>query len=203
VTLPAPRTLLWMAVAATLSACTLFPERPANRIFQLPAPTVSESEGSANPVDSTLRLAIPHAEAPIDSARILVKPGGNEIKAYQGVRWSNKAPVLVQDHLVDAFRRDGRFNAILTGTSPARSDLTLAGDLSAFQSEYRNGSPVVRLRLDLQLIDERSRSTVASQRFEQTHPASGEAIEAVVAAFGEASDKLAREVIEWTLEQRR
>lgn len=199
-----PRALLCMAVAASLSACTLFPERPANRIFQLPAPTVANTAADAKRQDRTLRVSTPQAENPIDSARILVSPGGNrsnEIQAYQGVRWSNKTPVLVRDHLVEAFRRDGRLAAVVTDTSPARSDLTLAGDLTAFQSEYQGGAPVVLIRLDIQLIDERSRNTLASKRFEHRHPATGEEVEAVVEAFGKASGELAREVVDWTLEQ--
>ncbi|MDF0750579.1 ABC-type transport auxiliary lipoprotein family protein [Marinobacter sp. 71-i] len=202
-TLTFPRTLLCMAVAASLSACTLFPERPANRIFQLPAPAIAKA-ADAKQQERTLRVGTPQAENPINSARILVSPGGNrsnEIQAYQGVRWSNKAPVLVRNHLIEAFRRDGRLATVITDTSPARSDLTLAGHLTAFQSEYQDGAPFALIRLDIQLIDERTRNTLASKRFEHRHPATGEEVEAVVEAFGEASGELAREVVDWTLEQ--
>ena len=201
-TLTASRALLCMVVAATLSACTLFPDRPANRIFQLPASTVEESITDNKPFSTTLRFVTPLAEGPVDSSRILVKSEGNEIKAYQGARWSKKSPVLVRDQLIDAFRRDGRFAGVITGTSPARSDLTMAGELGAFQSEYQDGMPVAMIRLDLHLIDERTRNTLASKRFEYRHPAKGEQVEAVVEAFGEASSALAREVIRWTVEQR-
>ena len=201
-TLTASRALLCMVVAATLSACTLFPDRPANRIFQLPASTVEESITDNKPFSTTLRFVTPLAEGPVDSSRILVKPEGNEIKAYQGARWSKKSPILVRDQLIDAFRRDGRFAGVITGTSPARSDLTMAGELGAFQSEYQDGMPVAMIRLDLHLIDERTRNTLASKRFEYRHPATGEQVEAVVEAFGEASSALAREVIRWTVEQR-
>ena len=201
-TLTASRALLCMVVAATLSACTLFPDRPANRIFQLPASTVEESITDNKPFSTTLRFVTPLAEGPVDSSRILVKSEGNEIKAYQGARWSKKSPVLVRDQLIDAFRRDGRFAGVLTGTSPARSDLTIAGELNAFQSEYQDGMPVALIRLDLHLIDERTRNTLASKRFEYQHPATGEQVEAIVKAFGEASNALAREVIHWTVEQR-
>lgn len=201
-TLTASRALLCMVVAATLSACTLFPDRPANRIFQLPASTVEESSTGKERFSTTLRFVTPLAEGPVDSSRILVKPEGNEIKAYQGARWSNKSPILVRDQLVDAFRRDGRFAGVLTGTSPARSDLTIAGELNAFQSEYQDGMPVALIRLDLHLINERTRNTLASKRFEYHHPATGEQVEEIVEAFGEASNALAREVIHWTVEQR-
>lgn len=200
-TLTAPRAVLCMATVAMLSACTLFPDKPANRIFQLPAPKVAEASTGTKPLSTTLRFATPLAEGPVDSSRILVKPEGNEIKAYQGVRWSNKAPILLRDQLIDAFRKDGRFSTILTGTSAARSDLTLAGELSGFQTEYQDGVPVATLRLNLQLINERTRETLASKRFEHEHPANGEQIDAIVEAFGEACNELAREVIHWAAEQ--
>ena len=59
-TLTASRALLCMVVAATLSACTLFPDRPANRIFQLPASTVEESITDNKPFSTTLRLSLIH-----------------------------------------------------------------------------------------------------------------------------------------------
>lgn len=201
-TLTTPRGLLCLAVAATLSACTLFPERPANRVFQLPAPKVEAHGGGGKQFNATLRFLTPLAEGPVNSSRVLVKPAGNEIKAYQGVRWSDKSPILVRNQLVDAFRRDGRFASVITGASPARSDLTMAGELSAFQSEYQGDTPAVVLRLDLHLIDERTRNTIASKRFERLHSAKGEQIEAIVEAFGKASNTLAHEVIQWTIEQR-
>lgn len=197
----APLMRLLIATAATLSlaACTVFPDPPAHRIFHLQAPTVSETSGET--IQKTLRVSTPLAVAPIDSARILVKPDAHEIRAYQGARWSNRAPVIVGYYLLESFRRDGRVQTVVTDTSPARSDLTLAGDLTRFQAEYRDGSPVVQLQLNLQLIDERTRETVANRRFEISQPASGETVENVVEAFGQASDELARQVINWTVEQ--
>lgn len=187
------------AVAMSLSACTLFPERPAHRVFQLPTPEMEAT--TAEPIDAALRVSTPQAVSPIDSTRILVKPDAHEIQAYQGARWSNKVPVIFRDYLLESFRQNGRLAAVVNDTSPARSDLTLAGDLVAFQAEYRDGRPVVRLQFDVQLIDERSRATVASRRFEASEPASGEDIEKVVEAFGRAGSSLTRQVVSWTLEQ--
>ncbi|MDL0433025.1 ABC-type transport auxiliary lipoprotein family protein [Marinobacter sp. TBZ242] len=195
---PLLRVLIATGAVISLAACTVFPEQPAHRIFQLPAPAVQES--SDKPVDSTLRVSIPLAVTPIDSSRILVKPGAHEIRAYEGSRWSNRAPVVLGNYLLESFRRDGRVATVITDTSPARSDLTLAGDLTRFQAEYRDGTPVVHLYLNLQLINERTRETVANRRFEVRHPADGESVEAVVEAFGQASHQLARQAINWTLD---
>jgi cholesterol transport system auxiliary component len=192
------RLLLATATTLALTACTVFPDRPAHKIFQLPAPAMPAS--SAPAVDGTLRVSTPLAIAPVDSARILVKPDAHEIRAYEGARWSNRAPVLLGNHLVESFRQDGRLATVVEDTSGIRSDISLIGDLSRFQAEYVDGSPVVRLQLDLQLIDERTRETVSSKRFEIRHAAGDESVESVVEAFGRASDELARQVINWTVE---
>lgn len=197
----APLMRLIIATAATLSlaSCTVFPDPPAHQIFQLPAPTTPGT--TAEPIERTLRVSTPLAIAPIDSTRILVKPDAHEVRAYHGSRWSNRAPVMLGNYLLESFRTDGRLATVVGDTSPARSHLTLAGDLTRFQAEYRNGTPVIHLQLNLQLINERSRETVASNRFEVSHPAAGEDVNQVVEAFGVASDELARQVIDWAVKQ--
>lgn len=193
------RLLLTTAATVLLASCTVFPEQPAHQIFQLPASTVPKNTTGA--IDTTLRVSAPLAITPIDSNRILVNPDAHEIRAYEGARWSNRAPVMLGNYLLESFRRDGRLATVVSDTSPARSHLTLAGDLTRFQAEYHNGTPVIQVQLNLQLIDERTRETVANNRFEVSHPATGEKIHAVVNAFGKASDELARQVIDWTVKQ--
>lgn len=197
---------LMIATAATMSlaACTVFPDPPAHQIFQLPAPLEPQQsvpQTSAAPIDTSLRVSTPLAVAPIDSSRILVKPDANAIRAYQGSRWSNRAPIILGNYLLEAFRRDGRVATVVSDASAVQTALTLTGDLTRFQAEYQDGKPVIHLELNLQLIDERSRRLVASKRFEASHPADGESIENVVEAFGKASNELARQVTNWTVAQ--
>jgi len=197
VTVALIRLLFATAVTMSLAACTVFPDQPAHQIFQLSAPAVPES--SAAPIDRTLRISTPLAVAPIDSTRILVKPDAHAIRAYQGSRWSNRAPVILGHYLLESFRRDGRVETVVSDASTVPGDLTLTGDLTRFQAEYQDGKPVIHLELNLQLIDERSRRPVASKRFETSHPADGESIKSVVEAFGQASRELAGQVIDWTV----
>ncbi|MEP1214886.1 MAG: ABC-type transport auxiliary lipoprotein family protein [Marinobacter sp.] len=193
------RLLVATAAVLSLASCTVFPEQPAHQIFQLPDSTVPEN--TAGVVDTTLRISAPLAVTPIDSNRILVKPDAHEVRAYQGARWSNRAPVMLGSYLLESFRRDGRVATVVSDTSPARSNLTLTGDLTRFQAEYHNGTPVIQVQLNLQLIDERTRETVSNKSFEVSHAATGPNVNTVVDAFGKASDELARQVIDWAVEQ--
>lgn len=198
-TAPLIRLTVAMAAILSLAACTVFPEKPAHKIFELPAPAIEESANES--VGTALRISAPMAVAPIDSTRILVKPDSHEIRAYQEARWSNRAPVIVGNHLVEAFRQDGRLGTVVSDTSPARSDLTIVGDLTRFQAEYQNGTPVVHLQLNLQLIDERTRETLSNKRFSIRSQARDESVESVVEAFGQASGELARNVIDWAMRE--
>ena len=82
-----------------------------------------------------------------------------------------------------------------------QADFELDGELRAFQSVYRDGVPQVLVQLDLRLVQPATQRMVASHRFEQLQSASDAALPAVVSAFGQASDRLALQVVEWSVER--
>jgi cholesterol transport system auxiliary component len=145
-------------------------------------------------------VARPKSSDALDRPRIAVIPQGDVVSSYKGARWSDPAPVLLRNRLTDAFLRDGRIQSISTDESNLQADFELGGELQAFQSEYRGQAIEVVIRLDARLSDERQR-IIASRRFEVHQPVSGKQVPAVVAAFGQASDSLANQMVQWTVEQ--
>ena len=119
------------------------------------------------------------------------------ITSYHGARWSDRAPRLLRDRLLDAFRTDGRFAAVSSDDAQLRADLELTGDLRAFQSEYVQGGPVVVIRYDVQLVQGRSQKILATRRFDIRQPVNGKEVSQVVTAFGQATDELAAQMISW------
>lgn len=186
-----------MMMFAMVSGCTVFPEQAPHRMFLLPVSEVPESTGER--LDLTLRVYTPHAVAPLDSARIVVRPGGNELSVYGGARWNENASVLLRDHLIESFRQDGRFASVVNEDNPSRSDLLLVSDLNGFHAEYRDGKPVAVIRLDVQLIAENNRGTLATRRFEVSEPSASEKLDDVVSAFGRASTRLGQQVADWAV----
>jgi cholesterol transport system auxiliary component len=183
---------------ASLSACTVLPKSQVLSIYRLPASSLPSHDASA---DWALRVNKPYSSQLLDSTRIAVLPPGDQISAYQGVRWSDRAPLLLRDRLVDAFLDDGRLKAVSSDDSRLQADLELDGDLRAFQSEYQNGRPAARILLEARLVESGSLRILASRRFEVSQPASDTSVPAVINAFGQAGDQLAREVLEWTVQQ--
>lgn len=199
---PMPRlamVLSLLMIAGLPAGCSLLPEREPVRLFTLPEPSLSASDEATR--DLTLRLDTPSAGAPLDGRRLLVMPSPGEFQAYAGARWSDDAPRLLRDHLIAAFRLDGRLAAVVNDTSRARSDATLASHLGAFHSRYREGAPEVIMRLDVQLLDESSREVLASRRIEAVVASEDDSLDAVVEAFDRAADRLASELVDWTLRE--
>ena len=180
------------------SACSILPKSEPSDVYRLPVSSASSSV--AQPVQWSLRLARPKASETLDSPRIAVVPQGDLISSYKGARWTDPAPVLWRNRLMDAFASDGRVQLLSTDDSNLQADFELGGELQAFQSEYRGQAIEVVIRLDARLVNEDQR-IIASRRFEVRQPVSDKQVSAVVAGFGKASDGLAAQVLRWTVEQ--
>lgn len=187
-----------IALGMLLGGCSLLPVREAPSVYLLPATpaqTAAATQRSALP--ASLRIVTPQSARILDSNRIAVLPQGNMITAYEGARWSDPAPRLLRDRLIDAFRADGRFAGVSSNEAHLQADLELTGDLRAFQSEYVLGEPVVVVGYDAQLVRGNTQKIVATRRFDIRQPVAGTQVPAVVRAFGQATDQLAAQVIAW------
>lgn len=181
-----------------LSACSVLPESETLRIFLLP--TAATAQQSSTPqTQQALRINTPQASRILSSQRIAVVPQGNEISAYQAARWSDAAPVLLRDRLIEAFQRDGRMPSVSNEDVNLYADFSLHSDLRAFQSVYIDGKPEVVITLDARLVNRNDQHTLANRRFEVRQPSADASVERVVEAFGAASDRLSGEIVAWTL----
>jgi cholesterol transport system auxiliary component len=193
------RLLILLTALGLLGGCSILPTATPQQVYLLPSHNSAPSAGTA--VDWSLRINQPQASQALDNPRIAVLPQGNLISSYAGSRWSDPAPRLLRNHLLNAFQNDGRVRALSSDDDNLQADFSLGGELQAFQSEYQNGAVSVVLRLQARLIDSRSQRIIASQRFEVRQPVSDPQVPAVVVAFGQASDQLAAQVLQWTLTQ--
>lgn len=192
------RTLCAIGTFSLLTACSILPKSAPVQVYLLPEHNQSASQAAA--VSWSLRLNTPQTSQALNSTRIAVVPQANEFSTYAGSSWSDPAPRLLRNHLLNAFQNDGRVSALSSDDANLQADLQLGGELQAFQSEYRDGNVSVVIRLQALLIDSRQR-ILASQRFEIIQPVDGTAVTEVVSAFGQASDQLAGQVLQWVLAQ--
>lgn len=191
--------LVTLAAALSLAtACSILPKTEPVDIYRLP---VSQASRTATPLDWSLRLNKPLASEALAGARIAVIPQGDIISGYKGARWSDPVPLLVRNRLLDGFQRDGRVQRLSADDSNLQADYELAGELQAFQSEYRPGGVEVLIRYDARLVQGRSQRILASRRFEVRQPLTSSQVSAVVAGFGAASDQLMAQLLDWTVAQ--
>jgi cholesterol transport system auxiliary component len=215
---------LTVLAVALVSACSVLPKAEDLSIYQLPpasalsassapvAGATSSSSVSTSPrrpgsgaatADWSLRVSTPQSSDLLNSTRILVQRDGTELGVYKGARWSDTAPKLFRNRLIDVFRADGNLAAVLGDTSRAQADRELTGDLLAFQTEYdASGAASAWVRFDAALVDTRSARVVATRRFEVTQPLQGGLqVPQVVDALGTATDELAAQIVAWALAQ--
>ncbi len=189
-----------LAALATLGACSILPEAGSSRSTCYRCTTLRPAPPRV-PVDWSLRIARPRTSLVLESPRIAVRPHGDEISVYQGARWSDPAPSLLRDRLMQAFQADGRVRGLSSDDSNLQADFELGGDLRAFQTEYPNGQASALIRYDARLVRTDDKRVVASRRFEVSQPVDGKKVAAVVSAFGKAGDTLSAQVLDWTLRQ--
>jgi cholesterol transport system auxiliary component len=188
-----------LCLLTLLGGCSILPQSAPLQIYLLPSHASAPSAGAA--VDWSLRINQPQASQALDNARIAVLAQDNLISSYAGSRWSDPAPRLLRNHLLNSFQNDGRVRALSSDDDSLQADFSLGGELQAFQTEYQQGEVRVLIRLQARLIDSRSQRIIASQRFEVRQAVADPQVPAVVVAFGQASDQLAAQLLNWTLTQ--
>lgn len=196
-----------LATSLGLSACSILPKADPQTVYRLPTTmaaqaTASRSADGGGISTRALRIATPYASRSLDSERILVLPEGDVIKSYAGARWSDSAPVLLRERLLEAFQSDGRFARVSGEQSNIAAALELSGSLLAFQSEYRNGRPTVVIVYEARLVDTATRQQLATRRFSVSQSVAGTQLPEVVSAFGQASDRLSADVVAWAAQLR-
>ena len=183
---------------ALMSACSILPKPDPSDVYRL-ASTQPVSQGT--PVSWSLRVTKPQTSEFLDSPRIAVVPNGDLISSYAHSRWSDPAPVLLRNRLLDGFQRDGRVTLLSTDETNLQADYELGGQLQAFQSEYHGTAVEVVIRLDARLVRGSDQRIIASRRFEVRQQVGDTKVPTVVAAFGQAGYQLNRQVVDWVVAQ--
>ena len=186
-----------LSAAALLAACSVLPEPETLTYYQLPAATLPAQPSDATRQALIVQVDRPYADRALSSSRIVVLPDGNQLSAYQGVRWGDDAPALLRNRLVGALRDTGQFRAVALDSDAIVADWELSGSLNAFQVDYVQGAPRVRIQYDATLRDQRNGTLLQTRRFTLDEPVDGTAGPLVVQAFGRAADALALQLSQW------
>lgn len=189
------------ASLSLLSACSILPKPEQVDVYWLPYAQTPVAASRSAPVTWSLRLDKPMASNALNSQNIAVVPQGNLISNYKGARWSDPAPVLLRNRLLDAFLQDGRIQGLSTDDSNLQADYELGGELLSFQTHYNGKNPEVLVQYNARLVRTSDQRVIASRRFETRQPLCNPMVPGVVAGFGQATDALMPQVVQWVMQQ--
>ena len=184
---------------ALICACSILPSSAPVNIYQLPQPIFKQTT-SQQVKNIALRINLPNTNLQINSQRIIVLPEPNLVSSYQGSRWNDVAPNILKDRIISGFISDGRIKSVNSGDSGLYADLEIDSYLQSFQTEYVSGSPQVVIRYEAKLVNPNTRKVVSSRRFEIIEIPAGVNVPQIISAFGQATDKLNNQLIEWTIQ---
>lgn len=189
------------ASLSLISACSILPKPEVVDVYRLPDAQTPIATSQSAPVTWSLRLDKPMASNALNSQNIAVIPEGNLVSNYKGARWSDPAPALLRNRLLDAFLQDGRVKALSTDDSNLQSDYELGGELLAFQTHYNGKDPEVIVQYNARLVRSSDQRIIGAKRFEVRQPLTNPLVPGVVAGFGQANDALMPHVVQWVLQQ--
>ena len=164
------------------------------------APDRYRLEGpAAEPGGTTLPLAItvarPRSPLSLDTDRIAVTTPGLGFDYLADARWSDPAPQMLQQLLVEALTRDARFATAVAAPSRVPTDLMLDVEIGRFEAAYANvdAPPTIMVEFGVNLVDVRSGRRLASFRVAASVVAAQNDRKAVVAAFDQATGQALRD----------
>lgn len=191
--------ILLLISSALLSTCSVLPEQVPVDLYQLPAPTLQAAAAGIRL--SSLRIDRPISSEALSGSRLLIMTANNQFQAFPNMRLAAPVPLLWRDWLLDAFWRDGRVDGLSAASEGLQSALELGGTLRAFHVDNSGAQAQAVIQYDATLISTDDRHIVASRRFEARESLNSVEVSAAIAALGVAANKLASELIEWTLQQ--
>lgn len=190
---------LAVAAALLLSACgglLPVPSAPSNLYNLSPKSTF---DPGLPQVKWQLVIEEALAAGGLDTARIAVRPSPLELGYFADVRWTERAPKMVQTLLVESFENSGTIVAVGRQAIGLRSDFSLKTEIREFQVENYGGGKI-RVRINAKLIRQPRQIIVRSASFEAEVPdPSPKSMESTVRAWDEAMGTVLRDIVEWTI----
>jgi cholesterol transport system auxiliary component len=181
---------------------------PPPQIYVLQPALQSSAQGPSLPLQLT--VAVPDAPASIDTIRIALNPTASTLDYFADAAWADRAPVLVQSLLIQAFEEANRV-AVARDTDGLLADYLLRTEMREFQAHYTGGiapspdqpasPPEISVRIDARLVSVSERRVVENISVSHSAQARSNEMNGIVAAFNEALGAALAEIVNWTLTQ--
>lgn len=149
-----------LGVVLMLGACSVIPEPESVQLYRLGPLNISSDDratASSVTIPLTIRVNEPLAEHALDSVRLSVYQSERRQAYWQGVRFSDRVPLLVQNAIADALQDSQRFNAVFTDKVAALADLELVLQLNDFALHTQSQGYQARVSIRASVIERNGR----------------------------------------------
>lgn len=193
------------ALVIGLGACTAdlsgLLSGPPPAVYQLDAPKAINAEG-VEALAEQLSIEEPLTALSLDTERIAVNVGDQEVQYLAASRWEDRAPRLLQQMLVEGFENAGLFSGVARKAVGLRADYVLYGELRTFAVDVDNSSkPAANIAFTLNLVWPGNARIVASKTFEASSTAKSTSAKDLVAAMNVAQQDALKQAILWTVQK--
>ncbi len=182
-----------------LAGCGLLSDAPQRQLYRT-TPAFAFPAGLPH-VGAQLLVAAPTAPAGLDTRRIALSRTPVSLDYYAAAEWTDRAPFLVQDALVEGFEKSAAMPAVGPDRGGLRADYVLDGAIEDFAASYDSpdGAPLVRVSLTARLVRMPERKIVAHTAVKREERAAANALPDIVRAFDAALGGASQEIVTWTV----
>ena len=143
----------------------------------------------------------PTADGALDTDRILIRPDPFEVAYLPNARWTDTAPVMLQNLMLRSFEDTGALRYVGRRPLGGSSDYLLVSKLTDFQAELGPDGEAVtaRVRLTAHLVRGRDAQILGSRTIQTTAPATSTEPASVVAGLNGATSAALQDLTIWAL----
>lgn len=189
-----------LLASVALSGCiSLLPKPPPPAmIYTLRAGEVERVTAEVKPI--VLSVSEPSAPRSVAGADIVWRTGASIAFMDKGA-WDGTAPDLLQDMLIDVIDRRGAVRAVVRTGGGVRADADVRWDVQTFEIVEDGSKLDAEIVVAAKLVDLRTRTLMADERFEAHAPISSRSGRAAAAAMERAARDVSLQIANWAAEK--
>jgi len=200
-TLSRRRALGAVSCLVPLGGCNLLLPAPAPQLYRL-TPQIADVPSGAR-AGSQLVVSTPVAPESLNTERIALTRDRRTLDYFAGAAWTDRAPLMLQGLMIDAFQDSGLVAAVGRDSSDISADYRLETNLRDFQASYTGADqplPMIVVSMGVQLVRLTDHRVVGHVRTTKEVPAARNSLDNIVEAFDAAVGDVIGEIIRWTLQ---
>ena len=180
-----------------LSGCTTVV--PAVTQYKIKTQVVASEQNAQKCRNKSLKIAQAFSESSLRSSYMNYSQGQNKEYAYSQAEWSESPNISISLELLKHLKASKLFKSVVNSKSRSRSDMILEINIEDFMQYFNEDSTSSYsvVALDLTLIDTKTSSVVATQRFKVKVDTKTLDAEGGVIALSDALDKVIKQNIKW------